>query len=192
MIEVGACLAFTFGLMGYCGVPVYLTIAVMPVLLTAMAVTDEIHIYSRYFALVNERPDASQAELVRLTMEKNLTVLGTLGNNAPFVGLLGTVIGIVRAFRIFTAIGLLFCLLWTICVLLRCYDGAEGWVIKRGAKERGPTASAANDPTASKSLNDGSIWSLLLPCAGAGGSSAPSVASLTPLPAPARHSRQLD
>ena len=42
---------------------------------------------------------AGETELVRLTMEKNLTVLGTLGNNAPFVGLLGTVIGIVRAFR---------------------------------------------------------------------------------------------
>jgi len=40
-----------------------------------------------------------ETELVRLTMEKNLAFLGTLGNNAPFVGLLGTVIGIVRAFR---------------------------------------------------------------------------------------------
>src|SRR5205823_5988558 len=27
-----------------------------------------------------------------------LTFLGTLGNNAPFIGLLGTVIGIIRAF----------------------------------------------------------------------------------------------
>ena len=32
-------------------------------------------------------------------MERNLAFLGTLGNNAPFIGLLGTVIGIVRAFR---------------------------------------------------------------------------------------------
>jgi biopolymer transport protein ExbB len=40
-----------------------------------------------------------ETELVRLTMEKNLALLGTLGNNAPFIGLLGTVIGIVRAFR---------------------------------------------------------------------------------------------
>ncbi len=40
-----------------------------------------------------------ESELARLSMEKNLTLLGTLGNNAPFVGLLGTVIGIVRAFR---------------------------------------------------------------------------------------------
>ena len=40
-----------------------------------------------------------ETELARISMEKNLALLGTLGNNAPFVGLLGTVIGIVRAFR---------------------------------------------------------------------------------------------
>ena len=34
----------------------------------------------------------------RLTMERNLGVLGTLGNNAPFIGLFGTVLGIIRAF----------------------------------------------------------------------------------------------
>src|SRR4029079_12034926 len=29
---------------------------------------------------------------------KNLGVLGTLGNNAPFIGLFGTVLGIIKAF----------------------------------------------------------------------------------------------
>ncbi len=46
----------------------------------------------------DERMQGEQ-ELARLDMERRLAVLGTLGNNAPFVGLLGTVIGIVRAFR---------------------------------------------------------------------------------------------
>ena len=35
----------------------------------------------------------------RLSLERNLAVLGTLGNNAPFIGLLGTVLGIIRAFH---------------------------------------------------------------------------------------------
>ena len=40
-----------------------------------------------------------EQHLARLLMEKNLAFLGTVGNNAPFVGLLGTVIGIIRAFH---------------------------------------------------------------------------------------------
>jgi biopolymer transport protein ExbB len=34
----------------------------------------------------------------RLKLEHRLSFLGTLGNNAPFIGLLGTVVGIVMAF----------------------------------------------------------------------------------------------
>jgi len=34
----------------------------------------------------------------RRDLEKGMTLLGTLGNNAPFVGLLGTVIGVIVAF----------------------------------------------------------------------------------------------
>jgi len=39
------------------------------------------------------------AQLAKLRMERRLAFLGTLGSNAPFLGLLGTVIGIVRAFH---------------------------------------------------------------------------------------------
>jgi biopolymer transport protein ExbB len=41
---------------------------------------------------------AATKSRVRLEMEKNLGVLGTLGNNAPFIGLFGTVLGIIKAF----------------------------------------------------------------------------------------------
>jgi len=34
----------------------------------------------------------------RLAMEKHLGILGTLGNNCPFIGLFGTVLGIIKAF----------------------------------------------------------------------------------------------
>jgi biopolymer transport protein ExbB len=35
----------------------------------------------------------------RIALEKNLIFLGTLGNNAPFIGLFGTVLGVIKAFN---------------------------------------------------------------------------------------------
>jgi biopolymer transport protein ExbB/biopolymer transport protein TolQ len=53
----------------------------------------------------DEGPDAVEQILVRAVrsrrkrFEAGLLFLGTLGNNAPFIGLFGTVLGIVTAFR---------------------------------------------------------------------------------------------
>ena len=46
-----------------------------------------------------ERIVAGTLERERLRLERRLTFLGTLGNNAPFIGLFGTVLGIIRAFH---------------------------------------------------------------------------------------------
>jgi biopolymer transport protein ExbB len=46
-----------------------------------------------------EEAMAAAIGLERKRLEKRLLFLGTVGNNAPFVGLLGTVIGIVGAFE---------------------------------------------------------------------------------------------
>ena len=43
--------------------------------------------------------------LERINLERFLGVLGTLGNSAPFIGLLGTVIGIIRAFKLLEIAG---------------------------------------------------------------------------------------
>lgn len=42
---------------------------------------------------------AGVAQMTRLEMDRGLVFLGTLGNNAPFIGLFGTVLGIIRSFR---------------------------------------------------------------------------------------------
>jgi biopolymer transport protein ExbB/biopolymer transport protein TolQ len=47
---------------------------------------------------VTEVLDASMTRM-RKEFERGLTFLGTLGNNAPFVGLLGTVIGVIESFH---------------------------------------------------------------------------------------------
>jgi len=49
-------------------------------------------------AAVEERK-AGAIEQERTRYERRLAFLGTLGNNAPFIGLFGTVLGIIRAFH---------------------------------------------------------------------------------------------
>lgn len=49
--------------------------------------------------VANEKLVAGVVAREQIRLERLLTFLGTLGNNAPFIGLLGTVLGIIRAFR---------------------------------------------------------------------------------------------
>ena len=56
-------------------------------------------------AAAAEQRMAGASILARLAMERRLAFLGTVGSNAPFVGLLGTVIGIVRSFAALEASG---------------------------------------------------------------------------------------
>jgi len=53
--------------------------------------------YQRGTAAVTASMASAKARL-RIELERNLGVLGTLGNNAPFIGLFGTVLGIIQAF----------------------------------------------------------------------------------------------
>ena len=46
-----------------------------------------------------EEAMAGATALQRMKLERRLAYLGTLGNNAPFIGLFGTVIGIIQAFE---------------------------------------------------------------------------------------------
>ncbi len=48
---------------------------------------------------VVEEMMASRKVAERLRFEKYLMILGTMGNNAPFLGLFGTVLGIIKAFN---------------------------------------------------------------------------------------------
>ena len=119
LMEVGACLIFVFGLMGLCNVPVYLTIAVMPVLLTAMGVTDEIHVFSRYFAMLHENPGVAPVKLVEETMEEMCVPITntSLTTAIGFVSFAFSPVAPVQAFGIFTGIGVLFCMVWSLTVI---------------------------------------------------------------------------
>ena len=57
------------------------------------------HVPPRRDRVASEKLVAGTVAREQIRMERLLTFLGTLGNNAPFIGLFGTVLGIIRAFR---------------------------------------------------------------------------------------------
>ncbi len=117
--EAGACLVFVFGLMGWTGVPVYLTMAVLPVILVSMGLADEIHVFSRYRQRRAERPGEPVADAVRATLdETSLPVIATaLTTAVGFLSFALSPLAPVRAFGIFTAAGIVFCMVWTLTVI---------------------------------------------------------------------------
>jgi hypothetical protein len=117
--EAAAALVFVFGMMGWTGVPIYLTIAVLPVILVSMGLVDEIHVFNSYRRRCAGHPGEPVADAVRAALdETNLPVLGTgLTTCVGFLAFSLSPLPPVRAFGIFTAIGVLFCMLWTLTVI---------------------------------------------------------------------------
>jgi hypothetical protein len=119
LMEVGACLISVFGLMGFLGVPVYLTIAVLPVILTAIGVADEIHIFARYQELLRARPDDGHVDVLTDTMDEMWVpvVKTSLTTAVAFLSFALSPIDPVRAFGAFTAVGIVFCMFWSLTVI---------------------------------------------------------------------------
>ncbi len=143
LMEVGACLVFVFGLMGWLDVPVYLTIAVLPVVLTAIGVADEIHIFARYREQLRAQPERPANDVLHETMaEMWVPVMKTSVTTAiGFLSFALSPIDPVRAFGVFTAIGIVFCMVWSLTVIpaLLAMIPAS-WLTRR--PEGGPVAES--------------------------------------------------
>jgi uncharacterized protein len=121
MIQLAAAQTFTFGVMGWLGQPVYLTTAVLPVILTTLALADEIHLFWRYQQILGPEPgeaDARHPGAVRLLLSQMARpiVLATITTIIGFLSFLSSPLVAVRSFGAFTALGLLFCLFWSLMV----------------------------------------------------------------------------
>lgn len=115
LLEVGACLVWTFGLMGWLGAPVYLTTGVLPVVLVSIGLADEIHVFWHYQRLLGRGGGGPHpATVVRALDEMAAPV--TLTTLTTSIGLLSfaiSPIAPVRSFGLFAAAGIAFCWLWT-------------------------------------------------------------------------------
>ena len=121
-IEVGACLVATFGLMGWLGFPVYLTTAVLPVILTSVGLADEIHIFWHYQRILARDDGIPAAPAVVATMKdmSRPLVLSSLTTSLAFLSFLASPIAAVASFGLFAAFGTLFCMVWSLTVIPAC------------------------------------------------------------------------
>jgi hypothetical protein len=118
ILQLVAAQTFTFGLMGWLGVPVYLTTAILPIILTTLALADEIHLFWRYQQLLGPEPgeaDRRHPETVRVLLSQmsRPNVLSTLTTIIGFLSFLSTPLVAVSSFGIFAGAGRIFCLFWS-------------------------------------------------------------------------------
>lgn len=120
MVQLAAAQVFTFGVMGWLGVPAYLTTAVLPVILTTLALADEIHLFWRYQQILGsgsaDVDDDHPAAAVRVLVSQmsRPIMLATLTTVIGFLSFLSSPLVAVRSFGAFAAFGLLFCLFWSL------------------------------------------------------------------------------
>ncbi|HEX4953938.1 MAG TPA: MMPL family transporter [Thermoanaerobaculia bacterium] len=118
--EIGAVQLFTFGLMGWTGSPVYLTTAILPVILTTICLADEIHLFWRYQkVLAGPAGSAPPPAGVLATLDElaRPVALTSLTTAVGFFSFLGGSITAVRGFGVFAGVGILFSMLWTLTVV---------------------------------------------------------------------------
>ncbi len=116
---VVATLLFLFGLMGWCGIPVFLTIPIVPVLLTSIGVTNDIYLFNRYFTLLRQRPGGSHIPLVQETFDRLAwpVAITSLTAGIGLVSFAFSPLGPVNAFGFVSCLGVLFGLFCSLTVI---------------------------------------------------------------------------
>lgn len=118
LIKVAGTLITTFGWMGWTGTPIYLTTVILPVVLTAVGITDEIHLLRRLRRLAVLRPTASNTELVAAALGDLAAPIRhtSFTTAAGFASFAFSAVGPQRSFGLWAALGVGLCLVWALWV----------------------------------------------------------------------------
>ncbi|MEM7480578.1 MAG: MMPL family transporter [Acidobacteriota bacterium] len=115
--EVAAGIVFTFGLLGWSGQPVYLTTAILPIVLATLGLTDEIHVLSACQRRVRRSgPGLSHSSLAARVLDDlaRPMVLTSATTVIGFLSFLASDLPSVRSFGLWAAVGIAFCLAWSL------------------------------------------------------------------------------
>ncbi len=110
ILQSGLCVLFTLAVLQMLGHPVSLTTAMIPILLTALGIADDLHLYSEYLRLKEKHPDVPPLSLVWRGVRKvffpcTATALTTAIGFASF---LPTDVPALRVFGLLAGIGVCF------------------------------------------------------------------------------------
>jgi len=131
MVEAGTVLLWTFGMMGWLGIPVTLVTTILPVVLMAMAITDEIHLLERIGA---QEPSLSRAEAVLTALDQvgRPIIITSMTTALGFLSFLSASIQPIREFGMFTGFGILIAMLLTFtCIPALIVLLPESWIRRR-------------------------------------------------------------
>lgn len=108
----------TLGLMAALGIPLYIIHAIMPVILMGLAITDEIHIFSRYFEACEDAPGAGIHQKLSITLKDiaKPVILTSLTTATAFLAFIPASMKAMQMFGIFTAVGVLLAMVFSLYV----------------------------------------------------------------------------
>lgn len=148
LAQVLATLVWTLGLMGWTGVPVTLVTTILPVLLMAMSITDEIHLLERLQHRLAEDPGGPSRERLRRAAEGAYAdlvrplVLTSLTTMAGFFSFLGATLEPLRHLGLFAGLGLLLAMIFTFSMVpALMVTLPPAWVERRGKSPEGDRAT---------------------------------------------------
>ncbi|MBW2274103.1 MAG: MMPL family transporter [Deltaproteobacteria bacterium] len=126
LVEALAVLCWTFGAMALCGQPVTLVTTILPVILMAISITDEIHLLERVqeeLGAATEGGAAVDRAQLRAALQRGLAAVGfpivmtSLTTSIGFLSFLTASIVPLRSFGVFTALGILLAMLFTFSLI---------------------------------------------------------------------------
>ena len=122
LAKCGACVLFTFGLMGWFGSSIEITTALMPVALISTSVSDEVFVLWRLLGVQSNSSKSSEqngiVEEARLTMRSIAlpACITSLMMAVGFAAFTTSEIAPIASFGFYSAVGVLYCLAWTLIV----------------------------------------------------------------------------
>jgi predicted RND superfamily exporter protein len=166
LVQVLSTLVWTLGAMGWAGVPVTLVTTILPVVLTALSMTDEVHLLER----VRDRlAGPASPERVRTAAEGAFAdlaaplALSSLINAAGFLSFLTASLPPLRQFGLFASLGILLAMLFTFTLVPALVAALPPrWVEGRKPAATGGTGGGAGEFFARHARASGLAGALLV------------------------------